>query len=319
MKNFNPILKLMSKYQSKLNQLATCHCCPRQCGADRLDGKTGQCGMADKIKVSYAGLHHGEEPPISGYKGSGTIFFAGCNLHCVFCQNYQISQEFLHTPLQSWTSTDLALEMMSLQVRGAHNINFVSPSQMVFQIAEAIEIARKKGLAIPTIYNSNGYDSLDVLKQVKGLFDIYMPDLKYMDNLSGERLSDVKDYAEIAPKAIQEMLNQVGQLELDGEGIAQKGILVRHLVLPGLIENSEKCLAFLAELSPQIHVSIMSQYSPRYKADSNPLINRPLRCHEYQRILDFALGLGLDNAFIQELSSQDHCLPDFNSKKPFDE
>lgn len=303
--------------KSLTDQLSHCECCPRRCGVDRLNGQTGFCKVSSDILISHAGLHFGEEPPISGTKGSGTIFFSGCNLRCVFCQNFQISQEFQRGRNRILSIDDLVSEMLRLQNAGAHNINFVSPSHMIFQMAEAITSAREKGLIIPVVYNSNGYDSVESLQQIKGLVDIYLPDIKYLDNDLGKEFSLVDDYADVVPNVLREMLNQTGCLELDNAGIAMHGLLVRHLILPGQLDNSRRCLSFLAELSPDIHVSIMSQYSPQYKAGAYPGINRALTADEYDEIIDYALGLGLKNAFIQELESRDHYLPDFDHKSPF--
>jgi len=283
----------------------------------RLEGKTGFCKVGSGIQVSHAGLHFGEEPPISGTNGSGTIFFSGCNLRCVFCQNYQISQEFQQGRTRTLTTDELASEMLRLQDEGAHNINFVSPSHMIFQMADAIQSARRKGLIVPVLYNSNGYDSVDALRQIRGLVDIYIPDIKYMEYEPGKKFSHVDDYADIVPGVIREMLNQTGHLVMGRDGIAVRGVLARHLVLPGCLENSRQCLRFLADLSPDIHVSIMSQYSPQYKARDFPDINRPLTEDEYDEITDYALELGLENAFIQKLESQAHYLPDFDQELPF--
>lgn len=328
-------------------QLKRCECCPRRCGIDRLAGQTGFCRVPGDILLSHAGLHHGEEPPISGTRGSGTVFFAGCNLRCAFCQNWQISQEFnLPRPslrsghpaqggefskspppegcLQGGvgcrvlTTAELADEMLQLQSEGAHNINFVSPSHMIFQMADAIQVAREKGLTVPVVYNSNGYDSVAALRQIRGLVDIYLPDIKYMDNALGRKFSAVNDYADVISGVLQEMLDQAGLLELDDDGVARRGLLVRHLVVPGQIENSKACLKFLAELSPEITVSIMSQYSPQYKACGIPELNRLLTAEEYDEITDYALELGLENAFIQTLESQETYLPDFDKSVPFE-
>lgn len=299
------------------NQLTSCTCCPRNCRVNRLEGKVAVCRVGAEIQVSHIGLHFGEEPPISGTKGSGTIFFAGCNLRCVFCQNYQISQEFRHFPTRILTIDELASEMLRLQAAGAHNINFVSPSHMIFQMADAIVAAKEKGLVIPVVYNTNGYDSVEALRQIRGLVDIYLPDIKYMDAAAGKRFSAVRDYAQVIPGVLREMLDQVGQLELDDEGIAVRGLLVRHLVLPGHLDNSRKCLRFLADLSPDIFVSVMSQYSPQHKAGNYPEINRTLTQAEYDEITEYALDVGLENAFVQELESQESCLPDFAQEKPF--
>jgi putative pyruvate formate lyase activating enzyme len=299
------------------NQLAHCECCPRKCGVNRLQEETGFCKIAGSIQLSHAGLHFGEEPPISGTKGSGTIFFAGCNLRCVFCQNYQISQEFHLTPTRGLDANALASEMLHLQSAGAHNINFVSPTHVVFQMADAILAARGRGLVIPVLYNSNGYDSVDALRQIRGLVDIYLPDIKYMDNELGRQLSAVNDYTDVIPGVLREMLDQVGHLKMDQRGIATRGLLVRHLVLPNHLENSRRCLQVLADLSPEIYVSVMSQYSPQFRACDHPLINRSLTSAEYDQITEFALDLGLENAFVQQLASHKHYLPDFKKKKPF--
>ena len=267
--------------------------------------------------VAHIGLHHGEEPPLSGSRGSGTIFFAGCNLRCLFCQNYQISQEFQALALTPMSTDDLACAMLRLQDDGAHNVNFVSPSHMLWPMAEAIVAARANGLTLPVVYNSNGYDAPEALRQIRGLVDIYLPDLKYLDNVMARSYSAVDDYAEVIAGVLTEMLNQVGHLELDEEGIARRGLLVRHLVLPGGMENSRRCLRFLAKLAPAITVSLMSQYSPQYRAAAHPALNRPLSAAEYEEITEYALDLGLLNVFVQELTSQGQYLPDFEHDQPF--
>ena len=297
--------------------LNTCTGCPRQCRVDRKSGRAGFCGMNAGIKISHAGLHFGEEPPISGSNGSGAIFFAGCNLRCVFCQNFQVSQEFRRGRTRDLTVEELAEEALRLQDAGAHNINFVSPSHLIFQMAEAIVAARSRGLVIPVVYNSNGYDAVAALRRIRGLIDIYLPDIKYMDNRLGKRYSGVDDYADIIPAVLEEMRQQVGDLETNRHGIARRGLLVRHLVLPGCPDNSRKCLRLLAGLSPDIHLSIMSQYSPQYKAAAYPEINRTLTAAEYDEITDYALELGLENSFVQDPSSRDCQLPDFDLANPF--
>jgi putative pyruvate formate lyase activating enzyme len=285
---------------------------------DRTAGKTGFCGTDARIQVAHVGLHFGEEPPISGTGGSGTVFFAGCNLRCVFCQNHQISQDVHRTATRILSAEALAAEMLRLQAQGAHNINLVSPSHMIVPAAAAIEAARAMGLTIPLVYNSNGYDSLQGLGRLRGLVDIYLPDLKYLDNRLGKRFSGVDDYAQVAPMALREMAAQVGPLALNAEGIAVRGLLVRHLVLPGHLDNSRRCLDFLAACWPQIHLSIMAQYSPRHRAAQFPPINRPRRQDEYDQIVDHALALGRENAFVQELDSRDQYLPDFTRDAPFE-
>lgn len=301
-----------------IDQLERCTCCPRACRANRLAGRWGSCRVDAGTQIAHSGLHFGEEPPISGTRGSGTIFFPGCNLHCVFCQNYQISQQWQKGHTRTLTTDELASEMLHLQDEGAHNINFVSPSHMVFQMADAIEAAKRRGLVVPVVYNTNGYDSVDALRQIRGLVDIYLPDIKYLDNGLGKRLSAVADYAQVIPGVLREMLDQVGHLQLDDDGIALRGLLVRHLVLPNSVSNSQRCLRLLADLSTDTYISIMSQYSPQYRAFAYPDIDRILTEDEYDQVVDYALDLGLENAFIQELESQELCLPDFTLATPFD-
>ncbi len=301
-----------------ISKLSNCTCCPRQCGVNRLKGEKGFCRIGADVPVSHTGLHFGEEPPISGTRGSGTIFFTGCNLRCVFCQNHQISQDFDPHSVRYLTTEQLADEMLHLQGKGAHNINFVSPSHVVFQMADAIILAREKGLSIPVVYNTNGYDSVESLRLIRGLVDIYLPDIKYMESPIARQFSQAGDYPEIIPDVLAEMLNQVGLLKIDDEGLAIRGVLVRHLVLPGCLENSKQCLSLLADLDPEISVSIMSQYSPQYQACRYPQINRVLTIDEYAEITDFALEIGLENAFIQEIESRDYYLPDFEREQPFE-
>jgi putative pyruvate formate lyase activating enzyme len=297
--------------------LDRCDCCPRRCGARRLEGETGFCGLDSRILVGHIGLHFGEEPPISGTRGSGTVFFAGCNLRCVYCQNHQISQGFRQHSARCLTPTDLALEMVRLQDAGAHNINFVSPSHMLYQMAEAIVAAKAWGLAVPIVYNCGGYDSVEALRQIRGLVDVYLPDLKYLQNELGKRYSGIDDYADVVPGVLREMLDQVGHLTVGSDGVAVRGLLVRHLVLPGCLDNTHRCLCFLAELSPEIFVSIMSQYSPQHRAGDYPRLDRTLTEEEYDSVIDLALQLGLENAFVQGLESQDHYLPSFDCEDPF--
>ncbi|MFH1428721.1 MAG: radical SAM protein [Candidatus Margulisiibacteriota bacterium] len=300
------------------NHMASCDMCPRVCRINRLAEETGECGCAGGIPVSHYGLHYGEEPPISGTRGSGTIFFSYCNLHCVFCQNYQISQQpntdnMLHTP------ESLADIMLELQNKNAHNINLVSPSHVCLPIAESICIARERGLDIPIVYNSNGYDSVAMLKIMNGLIDIYMPDIKYADNENAAAYSSADNYVQANRAAVAEMFRQVGLLTCSKDSVARRGLLVRHLVLPHDLSGSIDCLRFLAALSPKITISLMSQYSPQYKAPGMPLLNRPLLPEEYEPVIEAAESLCLENVFIQELESQEHYLPNFNLETPFTE
>jgi len=235
----------------------------------------------------------------------------------VFCQNYQISQEFQVDATAPLAAEALAEVMLGLEAAGAHNINFVSPSHVIWQMAEAILCARAMGLSVPVVYNSNGYDSVDALRQVRGLIDIYLPDIKYQDNELARQYSAASDYADVIPGVLAEMLEQVGHLEVGEDGVARRGLIVRHLVLPGSLENSRQCLRLLAGLAPEVTISLMSQYSPQYKADAWPCLNRVLTAAEYDQITEYALDLGLDKVFVQELSSQGQYLPDFDLEQPF--
>ncbi len=297
--------------------LTSCHCCPRHCGINRLAGETSFCRTAAHALVAHSGLHYGEEPPISGTHGSGTIFFAGCNLRCVFCQNWQISQRFSPATVRGMNPAALAGEMILLQEMGAHNINFVSPSHVIWQMADAILLAREKGLSIPVVYNSGGYDDVSALREIRGLVDIFLPDIKYMEEEAARRFSGAAGYPEIIPGVLQEMYEQTGPLETDEAGIAVKGLLVRHLVLPGLRENSRICLQTVAEISPQIPLSLMSQYSPQHNARRFPEINRTLRAEEYNELVEYAISLGFEILFTQDISSHETYLPDFDRDEPF--
>ncbi len=303
--------------QSLSTSLESCNCCPRACGFNRLAGETGFCGVPAGLWVAHAGLHFGEEPPLSGTRGSGTVFFSGCNLRCVFCQNHQISQDFRLADSVLYSPSSLAEVLLQLQASGAHNVNLVSPSHMVCELPEALWLARAGGLSVPVVWNSGGYDSPDVLALLAGLVDVYLPDLKYMQAEPALRYSAASDYPEVARAALHAMFAQVGLLQLDADGIAERGLLVRHLVLPGHLENSRRCLDFLAELSPEIHISLMSQYSPQHLAQQHPALRRSLRVAEYESICEYALNLGLSHVFVQELASQQSYLPNFKCDMPF--
>ena len=297
---------------------ADCECCPRRCRVDRLAGELGICRIGARIRVSHIGLHFGEEPPITGSRGSGAVFLTGCNLRCVFCQNHQISQQFSRHGDDGLSPEELADRMLDLQHQGAHNINLVSPSHQLYALADSILAARERGLTVPVVYNSNGYDSVEALRRVRGLVDVFLPDLKYLDGELAQAYSAAGDYAEVVPAVLQEMLDQVGHLCLDADGVAIRGLLVRHLVLPGHLANTRRCLDLLAELDPGVHISLMSQYSPQHKASSIAGLDRTLEAREYDRVLDHALALGLENIFVQELESQHQILPDFTLEQPFD-
>ncbi|MFA4967608.1 MAG: radical SAM protein [Candidatus Margulisiibacteriota bacterium] len=295
--------------------LESCTVCPRNCRKNRLKNEEGYCRSGLKIKVSSIGPHYGEEPPISGTKGSGTVFFSNCNLRCRFCQNYQISQEGLGYFI---SEEELADKMLELQVQGCHNINLVSPTHFGPQILKTIIMAKGKGLAVPIVYNSNGYESLEMLKLFDGYIDIYLPDIKYSDNKMALKYSEVGDYVENNRTAIKEMFRQVGELKLDENGIAVKGMIVRHLVLPNNIAGSYESLKFLASIYPDIQISIMSQYSPCHKAIGDPDLGRKLTKEEYEKALKWADDFGFLNIFIQEMGSSENYLPDFNRRNPFE-
>lgn len=276
--------------------LADCTVCPRLCHVDRTKGEPGRCGMPEQIKIASANLHHGEEPPISGARGSGTIFLSGCNLSCVYCQNYPISQyrngEFV-------SIEDTAGLMLSLERRGAHNINFVTPTHYVPQLMAAMLAAYKAGLTIPIVYNSSGYDSVGTLKLLEGVVEIYMPDMRYADGDNAAKYSGAADYPEINRAAIKEMNRQVGVLQIENE-IAVQGLLIRHLVLPDNIAGSKEIFDFIAaEISPDTYLAVMSQYFPAYKACDMPVLSRRLTHEEYDRALDDFEESGLHNGFIQ--------------------
>ncbi|GAH68826.1 unnamed protein product, partial [marine sediment metagenome] len=258
---------------------------------NRLAGEGGKCHITSQVMVSSYGAHFGEETPLVGRYGSGTIFFTYCNLRCVFCQNYTISQ------LGEGSAVDreeLAGMMLSLQAKGCHNINLVSPTHVVPYILETVEIAVSRGLHLPLVYNSGGYDSVETLELLDGVVDIYMPDMKYSDEKTAEQLSGIKDYPRVNKAAVKEMHRQVGDLEIDNEGVAQRGLLVRHLVLPNRLAGSQEVVCFLAqEVSINTYLNIMAQYYPCHKAMDMPLLSRPLLEQEFYEATDLAHQQGL--------------------------
>jgi putative pyruvate formate lyase activating enzyme len=292
------IARLEERTPGALSLLDDCAICPRECHVNRTAGSIkGICGVDARLKVSSANLHFGEEPPISGVRGSGTIFLSGCNLKCVYCQNYPISQ---YRNGEIVTFDGAAKMMLDLQSRGAQNINFVTPSHYVPQLMAAMLIACKEGLAIPIVYNTSGYESVETLRLLDGIVEIYMPDMRYAEPEMARCYSAAKNYPEKNRAAIKEMYRQVGDLQVDSEGTAMQGLLVRHLVLPENIAGSEEIFRFLAEeISPDTHVSLMSQYFPAYKAVSMEKVNRRILPQEYQDALDALERAGLGNGFIQ--------------------
>lgn len=276
-----------------------CRLCPRICGARRLEGETGICGANSRLFVSSANLHLGEEPPISGSQGSGTLFLTHCNLGCVYCQNYPISQmgHGAETGLE-----ELAGMMIRLQEKGAHNINWVTPTHEVPHLLDGLLQARRMGLELPIVYNSSGYDSLDELKLLEGIVDIYMPDMRYSDGRMSKKYSGVSDYPAVNQKAVLEMHRQVGDLEMDSGGIALRGLLVRHLVLPGGISGTEKVMRFISrKVSRKTYISLMSQYFPAHKAPGMSVINRRITQEEYREAKRIVNRCGLKEGWIQEM------------------
>jgi len=272
--------------------LRECRLCPRECRVNRLSGQKGKCQVTREVVVSSYGPHFGEEAPLVGGHGSGTIFFAYCNLKCVFCQNYTISHLGEGTEV---TNDELAGMMLSLQTQGCHNINLVSPTHVVPHILVALEIAVAKGLSVPLVYNTGGYDSLETLRLLDGIVDIYMPDMKYSDARTAEQLSGIKDYPRANQAAVKEMHRQVGDLQMDEQGIAQRGLLVRHLVLPNRLAGTEEVIRFLAqEVSRDTYLNIMAQYHPSYKAFDLPRLSRRITDKEFSEAIELAHRYGLN-------------------------
>ena len=290
--------------------LRACVLCPRACKVDRLAGERGYCRAAEKAVVNTAQLHPGEEPPISGHNGSGTVFFAGCTLGCRFCQNYQISQEGWG---QEISDQQLAGVFLELQNAGAHNINLVTPTPHLAAILEALAIAREQGLAIPIVYNTSGYERAAAIRALAGLIEIYMPDFKYADDQAALRLSDAKDYVRHASASLEEMFSQVGNLQVDENGVATGGVLVRHLVLPNGLAGTKWVLGELVRIcGKNVAVSLMSQYFPTYKAMQTKGIDRPITKAEYAEARQALDEVGIRLGFVQGLSSaNDELVPRF--------
>ena len=291
-------------------EMTECRLCPRQCGVDR-SKQTGYCGVSERVKLARAALHFWEEPCISGERGSGTVFFSGCALKCVFCQNYQLSAGHFGKEVSIQRLAEIFLE---LQQQGAHNINLVTGGHYVPQIVQALELVRKD-LKIPVVYNSSGYETVETLRQLKGYVDIYLPDLKYYSPERSARYSNARDYFAVASQAVQEMFSQVGPVQFDEQGMLQKGVVVRHMVMPNGVEDTMDILTWIAENLPldDILVSVMSQYTPFYKSADYPEINRRLTQEEYDRVLDWMECMGIEQGFVQELSSaKEEYTPDFS-------
>ena len=295
-----------------MHELENCNICPHKCGINRIAGKIGRCKATDKVKIALASIHNFEEPCISGENGSGTVFFSHCNLNCVFCQNYEISQLGKGREI---SVEELAEIFIKQQNKKVHNINLVTPTMYIYQIIEAIKIAKSKGLKIPIVYNSNGYENVEALKHLEGYIDIYLPDLKYSDDEIAYKYSNIKNYFENAVQAIKEMYNQVGTPIIDENGIMKKGLMIRHLVLPNQLQNSKNVLKWINDnMDKKVFVSVMAQYFPIHKAKNFQEINRKLTKEEYNEIEQYLYTLDLENGYIQELGEhEEEYVPDFSN------
>lgn len=286
-----------------MRELEKCEICPHRCGINRTKGKIGRCRCDNKIKIALVSTHNYEEPCISKIYGSGTVFFSNCNLNCMYCQNYEISQLGRGKEI---SINELADIFISQQKNGVNNINLVTPTMYAYQIVEAIKIARTNGLKIPIIYNTNGYENVETIKALDGYIDVYLPDLKYYSNEMSKKYSKVDKYFEYTTKAIKEMYNQVGTAKFDENGIIKKGVIIRHLVLPNHLQNSKHILKWIKENMPDdVYVSVMAQYFPTYKAKEDKYINRKLNKKEYKEIENFLYTLNLTNGYIQELGKHE--------------
>lgn len=283
--------------------LTECTLCAHKCKVNRLNGQLGRCKTNDKVKIALSSLHMFEEPCISGENGSGTVFFSNCNLNCKFCQNYEISQLGKGKEI---TVEELAGIFLEQQEKKAENINLVTPTMYVYQIIEALKIAKNNGLSIPIVYNTNSYETVETIKLLEGYVDIYLPDLKYFYNDVAYKYSKVNNYFDTAIRAIQEMYKQVGTPILDERGMMKKGLMIRHLVLPNNIDNSKRVLKWIKDnLDNNIYVSIMAQYFPTYLAKEDKTINRKLTKSEYEEIENYLYSLNLDYGYIQELGEHE--------------
>ncbi len=296
-----------------IEEFKSCTLCPHMCKVNREKENLGRCKATNKLMVALASLHMYEEPCISGKNGSGTIFFSKCNLSCMYCQNYEISQLGNGKEI---TIEKLAKIMINLQEKNAENINLVTPTMYVPLIIKAISIAKKNGLTIPILYNSNGYENVDTIKKLDGYIDIFLPDFKYYYNGLAKKYSKIDNYFEVTTKAILQMYKQVGSPKLNKDGIIEKGLIIRHLVLPNYIENSKNVLKWIHEnIDKNVYVSIMAQYFPTYKAKQDEKINRKLTKEEYSEIEEYVLKLGIENGYMQELGEhEEEYVPNFNNE-----
>lgn len=293
--------------------LKDCTLCPRECHVDRTSGEKGYCRETEELVVARAALHMWEEPCISGVEGSGTVFFSGCAMGCVYCQNHNIANGLAGKTITIERLSDIFIE---LQDKNANNINLVTPSHYVPQIIDAIILAQKKGLRVPIVYNCSGYEKVETLKLLEGLVDVYLPDIKYFDNKPAVKYSNCKDYFAYSAEAIKEMLRQTGDPIFDERGIMKKGVIVRHLTLPGYLQDSKNILNYLYEnFGNKIYISIMNQYTPLETVNNYPELNRRITEEEYEELVNYAIDLGIENGFIQEgETASDSFIPEFNEE-----
>lgn len=293
------------------NLLKNCTLCPRNCGADRTSGKTGYCSADNTIKIAKASLHFWEEPVLSGTSGSGTVFFSGCPLRCIYCQNAKIALLKTGKEISVSRLCDIFFE---LEEKGAHNINFVTPTHYSTQIIKAIELAKAKNFSLPFVYNTSGYEKCETLKNLSGLIDIYLPDFKYINSKTAQNYSNAPDYPEIAKNAISEMFRQVGKITFSENNMAKSGLICRHLVLPGHIIEAKQIIKYLyTTFKDDIFISIMNQYTPMSDFKSFPNLSRKISEREYKSVTDYAVSLGVKNAFIQYGdTAKESFIPDFD-------
>lgn len=281
-----------------LNMLKSCRLCPRNCSVNRLEDTIGFCKSGINVKVARVSLHQWEEPCISGNNGSGTVFFSNCNLQCSFCQNHQISTEGIGKEISIERLSEIFLEQ---QQKGAHNINLVTPTHYVPQIIEALKISKSKGLTLPIIYNTNSYENLETIRSLDGYIDVYLPDLKYFSDKYSCKYSNSPNYFYHATRAIEEMFSQVSELRINSMGLIEKGVIIRHLMLPGLLFDSKKIIDYIYNtFRNSVYISIMNQYTPIPKFNKYPELNRTLNPKHYDSLINHCISLGIKNAFIQE-------------------
>ena len=293
-----------------MKEYLNCQLCPRKCGANRSE-KKGFCGESEKLRIARASLHMWEEPPISGKNGSGTVFFSGCNLGCIFCQNHEIAHKHKGKEI---SPEQLAEIFLVLQKKGAANINLVTAVHFVPHVIQALDIAKSLGLSIPIVYNSSGYESFETLRLLNGYIDVYLPDYKYRSPLLAERFSKAKDYPETAERALAEMVSQTGPCVFDENGMLKKGVIVRHLVLPGHTDDSMAVLEYLHQTyGDSIYISIMNQYTPMRKYEAYPELSRKLTTYEYGKVVKFAEKIGIRNGFLQSgETAKESFIPSFD-------